>query len=269
MRVANARMYSATPEAAAAWRTLLEWVIADAGVAQAVIDYPPPQPLPALWRREDLGCAFMCGFPLAADPQAHVVLAAPVPSPPAYAGLPRYWTCVVARGDGPVRSLADAFGRRMAFTTPDSQSGYQALRAWLAPQAHARGAPLFGAMVGPLVTPRRVVETVLAGEADAGPVDSYALELLRLHAPALIAPLVVIAKTPPTPLPPLVGAAGLPAEDASRLTRSLCAVGAAPELSAVRDALLLRGFATVLASDYAPLQDAAHHADALGYTALR
>jgi ABC-type phosphate/phosphonate transport system substrate-binding protein len=157
----------------------------------------------------------------------------------------------------------------MAFTTPDSQSGYQAMRTWLAPHARARGAPLFGAMVGPLVTPRRVVEAVVAGEADAGPVDSYALDLLLRHAPALTAPLAVIAETPPTPMPPLVGAAGLPAADASRLTRSLCAVAAAPALAAVRDTLLLRGFARVAASDYASLRDAAHRADALGYPALR
>ena len=100
---------------------------------------------------------------------------------------------------------ATTFGRRMAYTTPDSQSGYQALRALVASERRP-----FSEMIGPLVTPRGVVEAVLAGRADAGPVDSYALDLMRLHEPALVAPLRVVATTPPTPIPPLVASPDCP-----------------------------------------------------------
>jgi ABC-type phosphate/phosphonate transport system substrate-binding protein len=263
--IANARMYSVNAATAEAWDTLLRWVISRADVAYEVIDYPPPQPLPALWARADLGCAFMCGYPLSKADPAPTVLAAPIPSPPAYRSEAVYWTNLVARKDGPVRTLDDALGKRMAFTTPESQSGYQAPRELLAQQGRAQ---LFAATVGPLVTPRRVVEAVLAGDADIGPVDSYAFDLMRHHEPQWLAPLAVVAATARTPIPPLVGAPSLPAEDAQRLTEALLAMAEARELGHVRDALLLRGFAPAAVSHYDVLREAAQAADALGYVTL-
>lgn len=268
MKVANARMYSVHAKATEAWRTLLRWVMQRAGVEAEVVDYPAPQPLPALWARSDLACAFMCGYPISQAAAPPVVLAAPVPSPPAYGGRPEYWTNIVARREGPVRTLEDTFGRRMAYTTPDSQSGYQALRALFAPHARERGAPLFTATVGPLVTPRRVVESVLAGDADAGPVDSYAFDLMRHHDAAWVAPLAVVAATPRMPIPPLVGARSLPSDDAERIRRALRSAGTMPELAAVREALLLRGFADASARTYDVLRDADEAASAMGYSAL-
>jgi ABC-type phosphate/phosphonate transport system substrate-binding protein len=261
-------MYAVDAEAADAWRTVLRWVIDRAGVDAEVIDYPPPQPLPALWARDDLGCAFMCGYPISQSSVPPIVLAAPLPSPPAYVGRPEYWTNIVARSDGPVRALEDTFGRRMAYTTPDSQSGYQALRVLLAPRARERGAPLFASMVGPLITPARVVESVLAGDADAGPVDSYAFDLMKHHDAGAMAALAVVASTPPTPIPPLVGASNLPPEEAGRLRAALLCVAAAGELAAVREALCLRGFASATAASYDVLRKAAEAATAAGYPVL-
>jgi len=268
MRVANARMYSVNPAVTEAWRSVLRWVIERAQVELEVIDYPAPQPLPALWQRDDLGCAFMCGFPLSHASPVPVVLAAPVPSPAAYRGEAVYWTNLIARNDGKVRTIDDAFGRRIAFTTPDSQSGYQAMRAFFAPHARQRGSPLFATTVGPLVTPRRVVESVLAGEADLGPVDSYAFDLMRHHEPDLIAPLNVIAATMRTPIPPLVGAASLAPHDATRLRDALALVESAPDLAETRQALLLHGFAPVKAATYGGLRSTAAAADAAGYPVL-
>lgn len=268
MRIANARMYSVNAEVADSWRTLLQWVVERASVAVEVIDYPAPQPLPALWDRPDLACVFMCGFPLSRADARPVVLAAPVPSPPAYAGRPVYWTNLVVRADGPIRSLDGAYGKRIAFTTPDSQSGYQALRSFFAPHARTRGSPLFAGTIGPLITPRRVVEAVLAGEADIGPVDSYAYDLMQRHENAWLAPLRVIARTGPTPIPSLVGAPGLPDDIAQALRAALLSVAKAPELAATRDALLLHGFAPPSAADYGVLLEAAEAATALGYPRL-
>lgn len=268
MRVANARMYSVDATVAEAWRSLLQWVVQRAGVDCQVIDYPPPQTLPALWQRDDLGCAFMCGFPLSRATPPPLVLAAPVPSPGAYAGRPVYWSNVVARNDGRVRTIEDAFGRRMAYTTTDSQSGYQAIRSFFAPFAQRRGAPLFSAVIGPLVTPRRVVEAVLAGEADAGPVDSYAFDLMQRHEAAWMSPLHVIADTPPTPIPPLVGAAGIDEADAQKLRDALLSVALAPALERTRETLLLQGFAPISPAAYGVLAEAAAAATAIGYPRL-
>ncbi len=266
--IANARMYSVDAVSAAAWRALLEWVMKRSGVACEVIDYPPPQPLEALWSRPDLGCAFMCGYPFARATPQPVALAAPVPSPNRYRGEAVYWSDLIVRDDSPLKAVADIFGRRFAYTAKDSQSGYHAARRFLAPYARAHGLPLFASTVGPLITPRAVVEAIVAGNADAGPLDSYAHDLLRLHEPALATRLRTIASTAPTPIPSLVAAPTIRADDARRLTDALLAVEHAGELASVRAALLLQRFDRVAAECYDALQVHAKEADALGYARL-
>jgi ABC-type phosphate/phosphonate transport system substrate-binding protein len=263
---ANARMYAINPAVADAWRALLEWVAARADVDFEVIDYPAPSPLPALWGRPDAACMFMCGYPLShAQPQPRV-LAAPVPSPDRYGGKPVYWTDIIVPIDSPITRLEDTFGRTFAYTTEDSQSGYQAPRRLFAPHAH--GAPLFAATIGPLVTPRRIVEAILAGDADAGPLDSYVHDLLRLHEPDVARRLRVVATTAPTPIPPLVAAPGIAPADAERIAAVLIAVGETAALEAVRSALQLKGFVRAAADDYRVLRTEAQAADSLGYKRL-
>jgi ABC-type phosphate/phosphonate transport system substrate-binding protein len=119
-----------------------------------------------------------------------------------------------------------------------------------------------------LVTPRRVVEAVLSGEADAGPLDSYVHDLMRVHEPEVAAQLRVLASTGPTPIPALVASATAPENEAQRLAAALLAVAGAEELAPVRAALLLRGFATIDAEAYASLRADAREADAAGYPRL-
>ena len=263
--IANARMYALGTATAEAWRILLEWVGKRAGVALDVIDYPAPQPLAALWARPDLGLAFMCGYPFANAALRPTLLAAPVPSPPQYGGQPVYWTDLVVSAAAAIADLHDAFGKRIAWTTEDSQSGWHAPRLLLAAYARRHGAPLFAETVGPLVTPRNVALAVADGQADVGALDSYAHDLLRRHEPALATRLRVIARTPATPIPPLVGAPAMDPTDAGKVREALLGVAAAPELAAARVTLLLSGFTAVTADAYDALVADARRADALGY----
>ena len=263
--IACARMYAINAPVAAAWRELLEWVVARAGVACEVIEYPAPQPLAALWSHSDLGCAFMCGYPLTRASPRPVPLAAPIPSPARYRGQPIYWSDLIVRADASFTRIEDTFGARFAFTTEESQSGYQAPRRFLAAHARARGGTLFAAAVGPLLTPRGVIEAIIAGDADIGPLDSYAHDLLRHHEPALASRLRVVATTAPTPIPPLVAAAGNDGAAVAALRAGLLAVATADAVKAPRAALLLQAFAPVNAADYDVLADDARAADHLGY----
>src|SRR2546425_9263457 len=95
--IASARMYSWSPTLTAAWRRLLEWVAARAGVEMKVLELADPYPLEELWARDDLGCGFMCGYPWAMRADRPHLLAAPVPSPPRYGGRPIYFTEFVVR----------------------------------------------------------------------------------------------------------------------------------------------------------------------------
>ncbi|MCC6609497.1 MAG: hypothetical protein IT515_07455 [Burkholderiales bacterium] len=53
--LANARMYSVTAAAKAAWREVIAWALARAGVAANFVDHDPPKLLSELWARDDLG----------------------------------------------------------------------------------------------------------------------------------------------------------------------------------------------------------------------
>lgn len=259
---ANARMYALGPTTAAAWRALFAAVAEPAELDLQWLEHAPPKPLAELWQRDDVACAFICGYPWSTwrGDRQPVPLAVPRPSNPLSAKQPHYWSDIVVRADSRFASLEDLVGARMAYTIVDSQSGYQALRTMLADRAQS-GA-LFASTVGPLVTPRRVVDAVLDGDADGGPLDSYWHDLLRRHEPAVAARLRVVARTPPTPMPFLAAAAATPADVRARLTAALLAV----QVDA--HALQIDGFAAVDPAAYATLAQSAAQADRAGYSRL-
>lgn len=271
--VANARMYAVDEHVAALWSRLFAWLADTARVPLAVIAHQAPRPLAALWRRADLGCAFICGYPWTTwdDPAIARprLLAAPVPSGTRYARRAVYCTDIVVRADSHRASIDALRGARFAYTVEHSQSGYQAPRQYIAEHAMRDGGRMFADVVGPLHTPRAVVAAVLAGRADAGPLDSWWHDLLAHHEPATAARLRTIASTPMTPIPPLVTAADVPEATRAQLTAALERVGGEASLTDVRAELLLDGFARVTADDYATLAASARRVDADGYPRLQ
>ncbi len=242
MLVASTRMYNVAPAAAAAWRRLLAAVMARAGVAMQVVDHPHPATLRDLWDRPDLGCAFMCGGPLAREPDARPVLAAPVPADEAG---PAYHAVFVVAAGSPYRQVQDCFGARWAFNARDSHSG------WTMPRAHlaALGAPAFAQEVGPFGPHQRAAAAVAAGAADLAALDSLVWALLCRHDPALATGLRVIGRTPPQPSPPLVGGRGQPGND--RLRAALLALSQDAEGRGLLADVCLAGFAPAAHADYA------------------
>ena len=122
--IANARMYAVTPEVEARWRELLGYVARDAGVELGYVPYPAPQPLEDLWKRDDLGAVFMCGFPIALGLAPVIPLAAPIPRAPWARGRAVYRTDLIVRADAPyarsrIPSAAAPAGRSRT-RTPDS-----------------------------------------------------------------------------------------------------------------------------------------------------
>ncbi len=112
--IANARMYSVSPEAAGLWRRLLTAVIESAGLDIQLLEHTEPKPIDDLWQRADLAAVFMCGLPFSRSQPRPELIAAPVPSPPDFRGLPQYWSEMVVRKDGALRSIEDTFGGRIA-----------------------------------------------------------------------------------------------------------------------------------------------------------
>ncbi len=248
--IANARMYSVTPLVKAAWKEVLGWALRRARLDWAVLDYDPPAPLDALWVRDDLGCAMMCGLPFSQRWPPPTLLAAPVPSPGRYQGRPIYFTDIAVRGDSAHRTLEDTFGGVVGYTLENSMSGCVALRRHLLAHRTAERPRLYRSAVGGLLNARRVIEALDEGRIDVGPLDSYAHDLLRRSDPSFAGKVRVIASTDAAPIPPLVATAPLAEGELERLREALGAAGSATELAASREVLLLEGFAMSRPADY-------------------
>ena len=249
MLFASARMYSVTPGVKAAWDAVLAWVIHRAKLDWQVLDHPAPAPMAALWARNDLGLALMCGLPYSQRRPRPALVAAVVPAPARYGGRPVYFTDIAVRADSSYRTLEDTFGHTIGYTLHDSMSGYAALRRHLLP--YRRDKPLYARSVGGLQSARVVIEALADGRIDVGPLDSYSHDLLRENDPLFAAQVRVVASTEPAPIPPLVATARVPDLQLQALRAALLAAGEAPELAASRATLLVKGFATPPATDYA------------------
>jgi len=261
-------MYASSPTLRAAWGTLLAWVSATSDIDLEVIDHAYPAPLDALWAREDMGCVFMCGYPWALRAARPRLLAAPVPSPARYGGRPVYFTDFVVRADSRFKTLEDTFGARLAYSIESSHSGYNAPRHHLLAYRTAARPTLYAETIGPFLSPRRVLDAVIGGRADVGPVDSYLFDLWRRHLPELTAAVRVIATTEPAPIPPLVAAPMIDQAMCQRLTEALLDAYSDPALAATLDTLLLTGFTDVTPERFEVFVERQRAAESAGYPRL-
>lgn len=268
-------MYAVSPGAAAAWGRLLAHAGEQAGVALDVVAHAYPAPLAGLWDHPRLGCAFMCGWPLALEDAARAasgrplrpVIAAPVPDAAWSAGQPAYRSDFVVAAGAPFQGLEDTFGQRFAYNARSSHSGMNLPRASLS--RWSAQAPLFRALVGPLTTPRRCIEAVLDGRAEVTAVDSYALHLLCRHDPALGRAVRVVGSSEASPIPPLVGGPALPEDARAALCAALIGLRAGAVGRGLLADLCLQGFAPVERGAYRATLVVTEAARVSGYPELQ
>jgi ABC-type phosphate/phosphonate transport system substrate-binding protein len=246
--IANARMYAVSPAVEARWRALFLAILATAGESMELIEHAAPEPIEHLWQRTDMGAVFMCGLPFSRAAAAPLLVAAPVPAPAGYGGEARYWSELVVRADSGFQSMADTFGARIAFTVPESQSGYAAALSYLA--TLEAPAPLFSEIVAPTITPLGALNAVIRGDAELAPIDSYALDLLRRYRPELTAQVRTLAQTQPTPIPALVASR----QPTPQLQAAFLEAHQNDAIKPLMDALSLQRFARPEAASYAVLR---------------
>lgn len=263
--IANARMYAVAPEAEAAWQALIARVAAEAEVPLAYEPYPAPQPLEELWRRPDLGCVQMCGYPIALGIAEVQPIAAPIPALPWAGGRAVYRSDLIVRADSPFRSLEDSFGHRVGWTVAHSHSGFNALRHHLLPQWRAKGGPLYNMSKGDLVTARKILDSVLDGSIDIGPLDAFWHALIAKYRPELTPGIRVLESTDLAPMPAFVASPGLPAESVGRLRAAFAAAATRPGFAEHGEALLIAGFAPVDHASFATTLAWDREAVAAGY----
>ena len=263
--IANARMYSVTPEVEAQWCALIERITREAGVPLTYVPYPAPRPLEQLWSRPDLGAVLMCGYPIAMRLAPVVPIAAPIPRASWAAGRALYRSDLIVRATAPYRTLEDTFGARAGWTVAHSHSGFNAFRHHLLAYRTSQRPELYGEMHANLVTARNVLDGVRAGRIDIGPLDAYWHLLIARHAPQLVAGVRVLDSTAVAPMPAFVASAGTPAEMIERLRRAFASAASRRWFAPFGDLLLLEGFAQVEESSYAMLLEWEREARAAGY----
>jgi ABC-type phosphate/phosphonate transport system substrate-binding protein len=260
--IANARMYAVDAVTAAAWSQLFSRVAMLSGVDLAVVAHAAPAPLEDLWRRQGLGLAFICGYPFARG--SFPVRPVAVPAPASGDGRPLYATHLVVRADSDIETLQDSFGRRLGWTVTHSQSGFNALRKHLLARWREQG-PLYAQSIGPLLTPRRVIDALFTDQIDIGPLDSYFHDLLQMAEPETAARLRIVDTTEASPMPLLVASQAVDDGTVLALKQALMTATDDPDARAMMERLRLSRFAAVDPTGYRALVEEAVAADRAGY----
>lgn len=250
-------MYNASPRVAALWGRLVEETSRLARVPLEITAHAFPRDIEDLWKRPDLGLAFMCGRAFMLGGMKHTPIAVPLRAGQAmdttYQASPLYHTEFLVAASSPFTSLEDTFGHRLGWTVHHSHSGYIAVREHLAAFAEPGGTPLYAEEVGPLHTPAACLAALKAGEADVAPMDAYYADLLRRNNPEILEGTRVVAVTRSYPMPLLVGAPGLDRGTADALRQGLFEASRQEALGETMRDLCLNGFAEPDLAAYAAL----------------
>jgi ABC-type phosphate/phosphonate transport system substrate-binding protein len=238
--------YSVGPQTDAAWHALLSAIAHEAGISFQFLSYPLPQPLEELWLRHDVGCVFiMCGYPIALRQFDVVPIAAPIPVAPWAQGRALYRTDLVVKADSRYEQLRDTFGGRIGWTMRHSHSGFNALRYHLLQYRTPEQPTLYSQVVGNLGTVRKILDAVLDGTIDVGPIDAYWHMLMQRHHPQLAAGVRIIESTATAPIPAFVASPAVAREVVDHLVTSFQSACERSWFRPIADTLLIDGFAPV------------------------
>jgi ABC-type phosphate/phosphonate transport system substrate-binding protein len=267
MSLASLPMYDLPEvrEATDAWWAGLAEAFRREGLADVPDALDRTTPAHEQWRDPALLFSQSCGYPLThAFAHSLQLVATPRYAVPGCEGT-SYRSAVLVRRDDPAQALADLRGRRCAYNGADSQSGYNSLRALVAPLA--RNGRFFGETLESGAH-RECLAMVVDGRADVAALDAVTYWLLRHHRPEMTRKVRLLAWSEPAPALPYVTHASRSEEDVARLRAGLAAAMAAPDLADARTALGLEGAEVLELVAYQDLVAMEWSAIALGYPRL-
>ena len=192
------------------------------------------------WSSRDLLLSQTCGWPLVNAFAGRLrLLATPRYDVPCCQGSD-YCSLILVRHTSRVAELDDLRGLRAAINGADSHSGYNALRATIAPLASA------GTFFGDVLVSgshRGSLAMVAQGTADVCAVDCVSFALMQETMPDATEGVRVLATTRCAPALPYVTAAQRGDDEVEALRECLLAAASDPRLDDVRRRLRLKGFA--------------------------
>ena len=217
------------------------------------------------WRPHGLLLSQSCGYPVATVLRDAVrVVATPHYAATGCDGL-RYCSAVVVRASSRATALDDLRGTVCAFNARDSQSGYNALRATIAPIS--KGRPFFSATIR-TGTHTASIDAVRRRQADVCAVDCVTWALLARYRSASLSGLTMLARTEPAPGLPLVTAGDCSDATVEMIRNALDRAFSRPDLADTRAALLIGGLSVTTLDTYEPLLEMERAAVSLGYPEL-
>ena len=258
-------MYLSKRQAVVSLWDVLQTRLRQAGCAGVPRALDWPEDLLAHWHDPQLLLGQTCGYPLTHALAGAVQLV----------GVFRYnapgcdgifcRSQLVARTEDAARPLADFRGLRVAFNSDDSQSGYNALRAAVAPLA--RDGRFFGEVIA-TGGHAASMAAVQQGRADIAAIDCVTLDGLRRNMPQTVADLCTIDQTQAYPGLPLITGQSTSAAELQALQAVLAALVRDPAAADALAALGIVGFQTLPINTYQICIDMRLQAQALGYAEL-
>ncbi|MBK5015955.1 MULTISPECIES: phosphate/phosphite/phosphonate ABC transporter substrate-binding protein [Pantoea] len=249
-------MYALHPPAT---RALMQAVVTL--LAQHDTDAQPvwPDDLLAHWRDERLLLSQTCGYPLVSQLPA-VQLVGTFHYQALGCSGRDYRSWLVARDKQ--ATLADFNGQRAVANSPDSQSGYNALRFVAARQGVTFSQLLLSG------GHRQSLAALRDSQADIAAIDCVSWALLARYVPDELRGLHIIGETPAAPGLPLITAASTSAARLATLRTALHQLVSDPAWRGVCDDNLISGFSPVQRDDYQDVLAWEQQAAALGVTRL-
>ncbi|AEX53295.1 periplasmic component of an ABC superfamily phosphate/phosphonate transporter [Rahnella aquatilis CIP 78.65 = ATCC 33071] len=230
-------MYAISPADVEAFAGVLRQKLKQLGLVSTPDALNWPQDLFCHWQAPDLLLSQTCGFPLMESlPQVQLVGTFSYRAP-GCEGF-RYRSFLLVREEDAGLHLAGFRHRRLAFNSTDSQSGYNSLRALVAPLAKDGR---FFSQATATGSHRESLHYVQQNLADLAAIDCVTLELLRRSEPHILSGLAVIGQTAAVPGLPLITSPQTSSQDLAILRQALRDIAHEP----VSEPLLIEEFTEV------------------------
>ena len=219
-----------------------------------------------VWRDPNLLLSQTCGYPLVHD-MAGILqpVATPIYDAPGCDG-PNYSSAIVVSAEQSANDISALRGAVCAINRPDSQSGYNCLRAVLS--SLAEGKPFFARVIE-TGSHAHSLEMISRGDADVCAIDCVTHTLLSRHRPQALANTRILGYTAHAPGLPYVTRAVASVDVVQRIREGVMTAFADPALAGAREALLLVGAEVLDAESYADILAMEAAAQAQGYRELR
>ncbi|WP_282606850.1 phosphate/phosphite/phosphonate ABC transporter substrate-binding protein [Pelagibius sp. Alg239-R121] len=243
------------------WKGLSQAMVAEGvdGVPERLAE---ASNLKAHWTKPDLLFSQTCGYPLMHGLAGKVtVIATPGYDCHGCEGS-NYCSFILVRENETAAGLSDLIGRSAVVNSHDSQSGFSALRAAIAPFAtDGRFFSSVGVSGGHMAS----MAEVKAGNADVCSVDAVTYALAARYRPSATEGLRVLAFSPQAPGLPYITAGGTGKDRLQRIRAALFSAIEDPKLADTREALLIERAEVLPNKAYDRILYLENEAIALGY----